>query len=53
MRPLTRRDALRQSGAGFGMAGLASLLAAEPGPWAPREPLWSAKIPSEHARAGQ
>ena len=41
MQRLTRRDALRQVGTGFGMAGLASLLEAAPetgNPWAPRQP---------------
>ena len=43
MRLLTRRDALRQAGTGFGMAGLANLIAAEPNPWAPREPHFAPK----------
>ena len=43
MRLLTRRDALRKAGTGFGMAGLASLFGAEPNPWAPREPHFAPK----------
>ena len=47
MRKLTRRDALRQAGTGFGMAGLASLLAAAPpessNPWRPRPPHFASK----------
>lgn len=41
---LTRREALRRAGTGFGMAGLAGILAAAPGnPWTPREPHFAAK----------
>ena len=44
MQKLTRREALRRAGTGFGMAGLASILAAAPGnPWAPREPHFAPK----------
>jgi len=47
--PLTRREALRQVGVGFGMAGLAgaladSMKAASAGnPWAPKEPHYPAR----------
>ncbi len=45
MRKLTRRDALRQAGTGFGIAGLASILGAAPpdNPWAPRQPHFAPK----------
>src|ERR1700727_2527841 len=47
--PLTRRDLLRRAGTGFGMLGLAALLADEharaapPSPLAPRPPHFPAK----------